>query len=82
MRATIRSLIFAAIVLSALCVYGPVARADETSDYLAQIAQDQQQLTSYLDSMAQDQSYVNQINQDVVQTQDYINQVNSIGQNN
>jgi predicted PurR-regulated permease PerM len=64
MRTTIRSMICAAIVLSSLCVYSPVARADDTSDYLNQINQDQQQLNDYLNSIQETQQYVDQINQD------------------
>jgi hypothetical protein len=85
-KATIRSLICAAIVLTALCVFSPAARADDTSDYLNQIYQDQQQLTDYLDSIQQTQDYINQIYEDqqqlndyldsIQQTQDYINQIN------
>ncbi|OAI40318.1 hypothetical protein AYO40_04925 [Planctomycetaceae bacterium SCGC AG-212-D15] len=81
MKTMIRSLICAAVVLATLCAYQPVARADETTDYINQIYQDQAQTTAYLDSMQQDQNYINQINQDVAQTLDYINQVNGTGQN-
>jgi septal ring factor EnvC (AmiA/AmiB activator) len=73
----------AAIVLSALCVWGPAARADDTTDYVNQILQDQQQMNDYLTSIQQTQDYitqtndyVNQINESVQQTNDYINQIN------
>jgi hypothetical protein len=52
----------AALVLAALAVSVPVARADDTTDYL--------------NSIQQTQDYINQINQNVVQTQEYITQVN------
>jgi hypothetical protein len=86
MRRTLLSLTCAAVVLSALWAWSPVARADDTTDYINQIYQDQQSLNDYLDSIQQTQDYVDQIYQDqqalddylnsIQQTQDYVNQIN------
>jgi hypothetical protein len=91
MRTTLRSLIYAGIVLAILGVCRPLARADETTDYINQIYQDQAAQNSYMEQLQQTQDYINQIYQDqaaqnsymeqLQQTQDYINQINSIGQN-
>jgi hypothetical protein len=69
----------------------PLARADETTDYINQIYADQAAQNSYMEQLQQTQDYINQIYQDqaaqndymqqLQQTQDYINQINSIGQN-
>jgi len=85
MRTTLRSLIYAAIVLAILGVCRPLARADETTDYINQIYQDQAAQNSYMEQLQQTQDYINQIYQDqaaqnsymdqLQQTQDYINQI-------
>jgi hypothetical protein len=75
MRTIRRFLICAAIVLATLCIYRPVARADETTDYINQIYQDQAELNSYLDQLEQTQNYVNQIYQDQQQLDDYLNSI-------
>jgi hypothetical protein len=91
MRTALRFLIYGAVVLAILGVGRPLARADETTDYINQIYQDQAAQNSYMEQLQQTQDYINQIYQDqaaqndymqqLQQTQDYINQINSIGQN-
>jgi outer membrane murein-binding lipoprotein Lpp len=71
MKATIRSLICAAAVLSALVAAGPIARADETSDYINQIYQDQQDNANYMNQLQQTQDYVDQIYKDQQARDDY-----------
>jgi Tfp pilus assembly protein PilP len=78
MRTTARFLMCAAIVLAILCVSRPLARADETTDYVNQIYQDQAALNSYLNQLQETQNYVNQIYQDQKQLDDYLK---SISQN-
>ncbi len=85
MQPTKRFLICAAIVLASLFAHRPAARADDTTDYVNQIYQDQSALNDYLDQVQQTQDYINQIYQDqsalndyldqMQQTQDYINQI-------
>jgi hypothetical protein len=75
MRTTARFLMCAAIVLAILCVSRPLARADETTDYVNQIYQDQAALNSYLDQVQQTQDYVNQIYQDQQQLDHYLNSI-------
>jgi hypothetical protein len=77
MRTTFRSLICAAIVLSTLWTCAPAARADETTDYINQIYQDQQNLNDYLNSIQETQDYINNINSSVQETQNYINSINA-----
>jgi hypothetical protein len=85
MTTTRRFLISAATALAILGVCRPLARADDTTDYINQIYQDQAAQNSYMEQLQQDQDYINQIYQDqaalnsymdqLQQTQDYINQI-------
>jgi hypothetical protein len=75
MRTTLRSLIYAAIVLAILGICRPLARADETTDYINQIYQDQAAQNSYMEQLQQDQDYINQIYQDQKQLDDYLNSI-------
>jgi Tfp pilus assembly protein PilP len=87
MKATIRSLICAAVVLTTLGANTPVARADDTTDYINQIYADQAAADAYQAQLQQTQDYINQIYADqaardayqaqLQQTQDYINQINN-----
>jgi hypothetical protein len=49
MRNTLRSLIYGAVVLAIFGVCPPLARADETTDYINQIYQDQAAQNSYME---------------------------------
>ena len=78
MRNTLRSLIYGAVVLAIFGVCPPLARADETTDYINQIYQDQAAQNSYMEQLQQTQDYINQIYEDQKQLNDYLN---SISQN-
>jgi hypothetical protein len=75
MKTTLRSVICAALVLTVLLVAKPLARADETTDYINQIYQDQSALDSYLNQLQQTQDYVNQIYQDQQKLDDYLRSI-------
>jgi hypothetical protein len=85
MKTTLRFLICTAIVLATLSVYRPLARADDATDYVNQIYQDQSERDEYLEQVQQTQDYVDQIYQDqaaqddylgqLQQTQDYVDQI-------
>src|SRR5262245_66658177 len=85
MRPTIRSLIVAATFVAMCCARVPAARADDTTDYIDQLYQDQQAQDDYLQSVQDTNSYIDQIYQDqqalddywqsLQGTQDYIDQI-------
>jgi hypothetical protein len=64
MRATIKSLICGAIVLSTLCLCGRAARAEsgaeEATEWAAQLAQQQQERQDWLNSIMQHAADVSQ----------------------
>ena len=67
MKATIRSLVCAAVVISTLCVGGPVARAgdgaEDALEHANQLAQQQQERQDWLNSIMAHSEYLNSLGQ-------------------
>jgi hypothetical protein len=67
MKAAIRSLICAAVVLSTLCLCGPVARAsdgaEDATEWANHLAQQQQERQDWLNSIMAHADYVSSLGQ-------------------
>ena len=67
MKATIRSLVCAAVVLSSLCICGPVAwasdGAEDATAWANQLAQQQQERQDWLNSIMAHSEYVSNLGQ-------------------
>ena len=67
MKATIRSLVCAAVVISTLCICGPVARAsdgaEDATEWANQLAQQQQERQDWLNSIMAHSEYVSNLGQ-------------------
>ena len=67
MKAAIRSLVCAAVVISTLCLCGPVARAsdgaEDATEWANQLAQQQQERQDWLNSIMAHADYVSSLGQ-------------------